>query len=146
MANYSTDDDLLEVRQDILSLGVSDWSTQHAEAKLLIDRDIEINWYRDAALQRGISPDEAPFDADLILIPNQLKRLSVYKVLELAYLYLEHQYESDPLMSKTNRFKQLYNDEFKAVTTKGLSYDWDASGEIGADESNQRSPRVLRRV
>lgn len=146
MANYSTDDDLLEVRQDILSLGVTDWEVQHTQAKEFIDRDLDVRWYRMQAKEMGFSYLIYPFSTVYMLDTTQLKRLSVYKTLELAYLYLEHNFESDPATKKTNRFAQLYSDEFQVLTSAGIGYDWNRSGALDYGENHSRGPRVLRRV
>ena len=38
---YSNDDDLLEIRSNILSLGVTSWTDKHVAAQTEIDRSLE---------------------------------------------------------------------------------------------------------
>lgn len=146
MANYSTDDDLLEIRRDILSLGIDDWDLQHAQAKEFIDRDLETRWYRKEALNRGVDYNTDRFNALLLLDTTQLKRLSCYKVLELAFRFIGHEYEADPSAKKSDLFANLYADEFDRVIDFGLQYDWDEDDTLDDYEDVRASARTLTRI
>jgi len=139
---YSTDDDLIKVRRDILDLGVDSWDDQHDEAELIINRDLVSSWYVDAAKERGVI---AYINPDL-LDPEQLIRLSVYKTLELAYLFLDHEYESDPFFKSRNTFKELYDEELIKIISIGVRYDWNNDGTFSDFEAVSRSPRLLQRI
>ncbi len=140
---YSTDNDLLKVQKDILELGVDDWTDQHNEAALIIDRAIYTEWFMPVAKSKGYILE---FNPDLLLLPEQLLRLSVYKTLELAYLFLMQDFiDENPKESKWNMFRQLYDNEFKNVLSFGLSYDWDGKGTISQDTSLISKNRVIFR-
>jgi hypothetical protein len=148
VANYSTDQDLLEVRPDILDLGVVSWETQHTEAKRQIDRQLDVGWYRQVAGDWGLDWTEDQFDATLMLnASTQLKRLSVLKTLELAYMYLatSASVEPDAFMRQMELFRGLAEEEFRAVLASGIDYDWDASGGISDEEKAGLARRQLMR-
>ena len=142
---YTDDDDLLERRSNIISLGVASWTDTHTKAKALIDLDLEGGWYRQAAEVKGVDPRVTPFDADLMLnSDDQLKDLSVFKVLELAYEYLSKDSETDVYMKLSDRYSKKYEIELKKVIIRGIDYDWDASEEI--DDSERSYERLSRRL
>ena len=122
---YSTDADLVKVQQNILDLGVSNWNDQHDESALIIDRDVTIAWYQSAASAIGISDG---FNSDLVIPDDQFLRLSVYKTLELAYLFLMQDAEEDPFRIKMKLFAGKYDVEFNKVIDDGISYDWNQDG------------------
>ena len=138
---YSTDDDLLVFRRDILELGVNSWDDQHDEAELINNRDLQSAWYVEIAKEIGVS---SAFDASL-LDASQLLRLSVYKTLELAYLVLDHEYESDPFFKNRGTFKELYDEELQKLIVSGVRYDWNKDGSFSSVESLTKSPRRLSR-
>ena len=84
---YSTDDDLVMIRPNILELGISCWEDQHKEAFKVINRILIGRWYKQMALEYGVDWRETEFDPELV-DKDQLVRLSCYKTLEFAYLYL----------------------------------------------------------
>ena len=43
---YSTDDDLVKIRPNILDLGVPEWIDQHKEAFSIINRALVARWYK----------------------------------------------------------------------------------------------------
>jgi len=143
---YSSDVDLINVKRDILSLGVGSWLEQHDEAQLLIDRDLEVSWFLGAAKERQTSDTITYQFNSALLEPTQLKRLSIYKTLELAYLFLAHEYESDPFRIEVDTFKQRYNDELLSLLAVGVKYDWNEDATYSVSETQRRSPRLLRRI
>ena len=147
MSNYSDDDDLIKIRTNILSLGVTDWEDKHIESKEIIDRAIASKWYRTVASDNNIEYLTVPFDSDFLLNDGeQLKRLSCYKTLQLIYLDLTKETpEEDGLERQSNNFAKLYASELKEVLSAGLDYDWDRSGAISFDEKEQTKKRRLRR-
>jgi len=126
MANYSTDDDLVAIRPDILDLGVETWAAKHAEAKSIIDRVIEFRWYRNAADDVCVDWRVTAFDSEkLKSIDTQLKRLSSYKTLELAYEYLmQASAEASAFDNLRGLYAKKYKEELEDVLGAGLDYDW----------------------
>jgi len=148
MANYSTDADLLLIRSNILSLGVSEWGDKHTEAKEFIDRSIAAKWYRTVAADNNVDYLEVPFDGDNLLNEgSQLKRLSCYKALQLIYIDLMKELpEQDGFERHSNKFESLYNKELSEVLSYGLDYDWNLSGAITTSERDQPKKRRLRKA
>lgn len=148
MANYCDNDDLVEVRPDILQLGVDDWTTQIAKATAKIDRDLQTRWYNDNCREYSLDYRETPFDSDLLLNKaDQLTDLGVYKSLQLIYLYLAKNApkDKDAFMSQSMVFRDMYKEELADVLAQGLDYDWDNSGDIGYTEKYMPSQRRLSR-
>jgi len=81
-----------------------------------------------------------------LLDPDQLVRLSTYKTLELAFLFLEHEYESDPFSTSRGNFRTLYDEELAKLTSVGIRYDWNEDGTFSDPEVMTKSPRVLQRI
>lgn len=148
MADYCTDDDLAAVRPKILDLGVSGWEEQIAEATAIINRVLEVRWYRQACREYGLDYREYAFNPDLLLSADtQLTRLGVYKSLQLAYLYLAKDApDADAFERHAKNFEKLYGTELADVLASGLDYDWDESGGLYYTEKLMPSMRRLKRV
>lgn len=144
---YHTEDDLVEVRPDILSYGASDLEPQMLESESIINRTIESRWYRAAAAENGLDFRTTIFDPALMLNgETQLKRLATYKSLQLSYLYLMKEApEPDAFERQMSTFRRLYEEELLLVMGAGLDYDWDESGAIEAGENLQPTYRRLQR-
>lgn len=142
---YSTDDDLLKIRPDILNFGVGSWADQHLDAFAIINRILIARWYKQKAAEFGVDYTLTEFDPDLVST-TQLKRLSCYKTLELAY---ETLMKSVPEEDGFERFMKLYQKKFAQelsdVLAIGISYDWDSSGGISSKETYVVQQRMLYR-
>lgn len=147
MANYSTDADLLVIRPNIASLGISDLSAYHTEAKNRIDRILEQRWYRPEATNRGILYEETPFDSDN-LRTAQLKYLSCYKALELIYEALAKECPEGPdgFERMEAKYHAKFDDELQSLLTLGIDYDWDDDDTFDEDERIRPVFRRLRRT
>jgi len=148
MANYSDDDDLIKIRTNILSLGVSSWEDQHKESKDIIDRAIAAKWYKTIASDNDVNYFDVPFDSTYLLdAGNQLKRLSCYKTLQLIYLDLMKELpDKDGFERYSDKFEDLYEKELSEILSAGLNYDWNRSGAITSEEREQPKKRRLRRT
>ncbi len=145
MANYSTDLDLVDIRPNILQLGISDWTTKHTEAKRQIDRLVESRWYQSEAAEYGVNPESVPYDSDL-LSATQVKRLSCFKTLELIYESLmKDTPEEDGFSRQMKHFHERFNDELQTLLSLGIEYDWDDDGTIEESERLKSQRRVQRR-
>ena len=155
---YSKDKDLLEIRSNIINLGIAEWQLSHYKSRDVINRDLESGWYRQAceATEQNnynvplihIDYRTSPFvPARMLNWSVQLKDLSVFKTLELVYEYLSKDAEEDVFMKLSDRYKKKYDDELKRVIKAGIDYDWDADSVIDTEEvSYQRLTRRLSRV
>jgi len=122
-------------------LGQSDWEEQHLEAFDIINRTLISRWYKVVAAEHGVDWWLTEFDPDLV-DTDQLVRLSCYKVLELAYMFLmKDSPDSDGFERHVTLFSGLYSQELKEVLGIGINYDWDANDEIGTDEKYEPAPR-----
>ena len=145
---YSNDDDLLEIRSNIASLGIAEWGLTHCKARDIINRDIEAGWYRQTCDIEGVDYRVTPFEPERMLSwSTQIKDLSVFKVLELAYEYLSKDMEDDVFLQLSDRYAKKYNGELKRVVGAGIDYDWNDDDVIDSEElSYQRLTRRLSRV
>lgn len=158
---YATDADLLILRPDILSYGPTEWADMHAKAAEIITRDLDVNWYRGSATERGVAwkayplpPlnqrtfDYAvyPFDAELLLnAESQLKSLGCFKALELIFASLTKGTD-DTFASLRDHYAASYKAELPAVCAAGIDYDWNQNGAIDdTDKAQAAAPRRLVR-
>ena len=133
---YSIDSDLQKVQKNIMSLDANGFLDHHIEAELIIDRDIENDWFFEARDNGGHSGD---FDSSLILPQSQLKRLSTYKAIELIYMFMAQNSVDDPFVTKSKMFADRYKSELLSVIANGIAYDWsgDGSGESVENQINE---------
>ena len=145
---FHNEDDMVEVRPNILLYGVTDFEPQMQESEDIIKRVLDSKWYRARATDEKINYTSTPFNAELLLSADtQLKRLAVYKSLQLCYLHLmKESPEADGFERQMGTFKKLYAEELAEVLSSGLDYDWDESGTIEAGENIQPQIRRLQRV
>lgn len=143
---YSNDEDLQRIRPNILQFGVADWTDQHEEAFRQINRALISRWYRQAVADRNIDYRETEFDPDNVDI-SQVLRLSCYKTLELAYLYLmKDAPDPDAFERQMKLFQKLYFNELDEVLAIGINYDWDEDNSIASDEKYDVPNRTLLRM
>jgi hypothetical protein len=147
MANYCDNSDLAYERPKILDYGVEDWTDRITEAVSIINRAIEINWYRAASKEYDLDYREYAFDSDLLLnASTQLKRLCVYKSLNIIYRYLSKESpEADAFERYASLYEDMYKNELSDVLAQGLDYDWDGSGAIDYTEKLMPISRRLQR-
>ena len=141
---YCSSDDLEAIRPNIHDLGVPDWTAIIDEGDTIIDRAIELQWYRPQCREYNLDYRSTIFNSSLFLSAStQLKRLSSFKALELAYLYLmKDAPEPDAFERQMELFKKMYKDELKEVLASGLDYDWDESGDLAYTE--KLAPKIRR--
>jgi len=142
MTDYCSESDLIAIRPSILELGVTDWDAQITEAGNIIDRAIEVRWYRRIAEENRIDWRTTQFDRDLLKsATSQLTRLGCYKTLELCFMYLMKHRADDAFEKERDMFSKLYKEELQEVLLAGLDYDWD-DDDLDSDEISV--PRVRR--
>lgn len=147
MAEYCLESDLVLIRPDILNLGIDEWSEQITEAGKIIDRAIDVQWYRRNAEDYYVDWRSNPFDRDrLSNVAGQLTRTGCYKTLELIYLYLMKHRIDDAFAKERDLFAKLYKDEIAEVMASGIDYDWDNDDDEDADETFITRTRRLKRV
>jgi len=134
MATYSVDADLVNIRPNILNNGAYDTSWAHDMAYSLINTTLEAEWYITEAPNHGIAPTTTGMDVAK-LNANQLKMVSVYKVLELIYLSLTKDTPlDDGFYAWAAHFRKEYDTELNTLLKVGVEYDWDDDGITQADK------------
>ncbi|MCP4645848.1 MAG: hypothetical protein GY851_35720 [bacterium] len=148
MANYSDDAEVLKVRPDCYDAGVAAFPNQHLEATRVINRAIDVGWYRAMAELFGIDPQSDPFTQSLLLnADTQLTALGTFKAVELIALFLSKMNKDEEKWERMRaRYKEMYEAELAEVLGAGLDYDWDEDGTIDDDERAVNSPRFLVRA
>lgn len=145
---YCTDDDLTDLRPNIMDFGLSSWSAQRTRATKIVNRDLSAEWYRKASKERSIDFKVTPFNPCLMLSRyDQLEDLTCWKTFQLIYEYLSKDVEEDVFRDLADRYRKSYERELKRVILIGIDYDWNASGGIDYTEKLEMvSPRTLRRI
>jgi len=148
MADYCDSDDLVALRPNILLLGVASWATEITEATTIINRALEVRWYRQACREYSLDYRQYEFDPALLLsAAAQLTRIGTYKTLQLAYQKLQKDApEADAFERQAKNYAKLYGTELSDVLAQGLDYDWDDSGAIGDTEKRMPSMRRIKRA
>ena len=152
---YTDDDDIVEIRHDILSFGVASFESNpdlHTEAKRQIDRALDFGWYRQEAENRYANLTLVadwrtyPFDpAKMLNAATQITRLAALKVIELAFAYLKKEAEDNFAMLE-KQFREEYARELADVLKQGIDYDWNSNATIESTETKQvRNFRTLSR-
>jgi hypothetical protein len=143
---YSTDDDIVKIRPNILSLGVSDWEEHHQKAFTTINRTLISRWYRGVAEEYDVDWRETEFDPEKV-DTDQLLDLACYKTLEYCYMHLmKDAPDPDGFERLMEKFRKLYNEELREILALGINYDWDEDDTIASSEKYQPSQRRLVRV
>lgn len=145
MATYSTDDDLVAIRPNILQLGVATWDDQRLRAYTYVNRIITARWYNQAAVEMGYDPKLTTFDPTRVG-DDELKDLESYKTLEFAYMLLmKDAAEADGFERNMKLFAEKFGAELELLLGTGISYDWSGDGDLEYDEVRITSPRRLIR-
>lgn len=143
MANFSTDTDLTFYQPDILTFGITSFTTPndyHAQARADIERELRIKWfpiyaketYRDIAIL-----NTSEMDATL-LTDAQFKRASVFRVIGFYACPQLTKFNSndnpDRFQVMMKHYQQMYADELESILRDGVEYDADDSNTIADAE------------
>ena len=124
---FSTDNDLLKIIPDILSLGINSFVLEHSKAQADIEREIRNRWWE----KRGISGELKPE----YLTDSQWTQAAAYLVLwKYALPQLTNWVDGDRFQNMIGFYKSRYAEELEAVFQDGVEYDDDNSGTIDEDE------------
>lgn len=126
---FSTDSDLTAIIPDILSLGISSFSGEHAKAEADIKREIRSRWWS----RTGYSGEMV----DTQLTDSQWTRASAYLVLwKYALPQLTNWVDGDRYREMLNFYRDMYAQEMEAVFADGVEYDYDDDGSISNGEKD----------
>ena len=144
MAYYSTHSQLVQYAGVLRDCGIDDWDDLQAEAYRVVNRDIELGWYRRQADARDISYTETRFDPAELEDSTPMVALEVFKLIELAGDYMsQHPGTADARdmwQELRDRFATRYGAELESVLALGLDYNWSDS------EDDDISPIKARRL
>jgi hypothetical protein len=123
----SSDSDLTAIQPDILSLGITAFTSEHAKAQSDIERRLRREWFP----KTGYSNE---MDATL-LTESQFTRAAAYLVLwKYALPQLSTWQEGDRFLEMISFYKTMYNDEFYGVLGDGVEYDANEDSAISISE------------
>ena len=124
---FSVDSDLITLVPDILELGITSFSTEHAKAEADIIRDLRIHWWNKKNIEGDIVSD--------YLTDSQFTRCSAYLVLwKYALPKLTNWVDGDRYQSMITFYKSRYGEEFEAILRDGVEYDADNDGAVEQTE------------
>ena len=124
---FSNDSDLVALVPDILSFGITSFSSEHALAEADIERKIRADWWD----KRGFSGELKP----QYLTDAQWKHSSAYLVLwKYALPKLTNWVNNDRFLEMIDFYKSRFAEEIEAVFKDGVEYDADSSGTISDEE------------
>lgn len=126
---FSTDSDLTAIVPDILSLGISDFSDEHARAEADIKREIRRKWWPRTNYKGEMN--------DTLLTDSQWTRANVYLVLwKYALPQLTNWVEGDRFREMIDFYRDLHSQEMESVFNDGVEYDADEDGTVQNDEKD----------
>ena len=135
---FSTDSDLTAIIPDILSLGISSFSDEHAKAEADIKREIRNRWWNRTGYSGELD--------DTLLTDTQWTRANAYLVIwKYAMPQLTNWVEGDRFREMQAFYRDLYNQELEAVFADGVEYDYNEDGSISEDEKDIRITGRLSR-
>ena len=143
MANYSTETDLTFYQPDILTFGISSFTTPndyHAQAREDILRDLRIKWfpiyakttYRDISVLNSNEMDATK------LTDAQFKRASVYRVIGFYACPQLTKFNSNDNLDRfqvmMKHYQTMYANEMEDILRDGVEYDADDNNTIADSE------------
>ena len=135
---FSTDSDLISLVPDILELGITSFSGEHAKAQSDIVRELRINWWDRKGLTGDINT--------AYLTTSQFTRCAAYLVLwKYALPQLTNWVDGDRYQSMITFYKSRYGEELEAILRDGVEYDADNDGSLTqAEKKPVHSGRLSR--
>lgn len=135
---FSTDSDLTAIIPDILSLGISSFSDEHAKAEADIKREIRNRWWSRTGYAGELD--------DTLLTDTQWTRANAYLVIwKYAMPQLTNWVEGDRFREMQSFYRDLYNQELEAVFSDGVEYDYNEDGTVSESEKDIRITGRLSR-
>lgn len=126
---FSTDSDLTAIIPDILSLGISSFSGEHAKAEADIKREIRRRWWPRTGYAGEMD--------DTLLTDSQWTRANAYLVLwKYALPQLTNWVDGDRYREMLDFYRDMYAQELEAVFGDGVEYDYNDDGVIESSEKD----------
>jgi len=126
---FSTDSDLTAIIPDILSLGISSFSGEHAKAEADIKRAIRRRWWPRTGYAGEMD--------DTLLTDSQWTRANAYLVLwKYALPQLTNWVDGDRYREMLDFYRDMYAQELEAVFGDGVEYDYNDDGTVSESEKD----------
>lgn len=126
---FSTDSDLTAIQPDILSLGITDFSAEHAKAEADIKREIRSKWWPRTGYKGEMD--------DTLLTDSQWTRANAYLVLwKYALPQLTNWVDGDRFREMISFYRDLHSQEMESVFNDGVEYDFNEDGTIQNSEKD----------
>jgi hypothetical protein len=146
---FATNAQLVEVLPTIINHGVTDFTSDLAEAEKDVKRYLEVNWYNKTFSggynQVGRSTG-SEFDASL-LTEAQWTRATVFRALSTHILPSLSPFAvgGDTFREMITFYKARFEEEMDMEMAQGIEYDSDNDGTVAKGEVHrQRADRVYR--
>jgi hypothetical protein len=135
---FSTDSDLTALLPDILTLGISSFTDEHARAQADIEREIRNKWW-----------DKTGFSGELdatLLTDSQWTRAASYLVLwRYALPQLTNWVDGDRFQNMIEFYRARYSEEMDAIFRDGVEYDANNDSTVtNAEKQPRYSGRLFR--
>jgi len=124
---FSTDANLVDLIPDILLLGITQFTDEHAKAQSDIERELRIKWWP----KRGIAGEMD----NTKLTDAQFTRCASYLVLwRYALPQLTNWVDGDRFTNMIDFYRARYGEELESILNDGVEYDADGDGSIDDGE------------
>lgn len=135
---FSNDTNLTDLVPDILTLGISSFSDEHAKAQADIERELRIRWWAKKGIAGEMDNSK--------LTDSQFTRCASYLVLwRYALPQLTNWVDGDRFQGMIEFYRARYGEELEAIFGDGVEYDDDGDGTIDNDEKNALNANRLDR-
>jgi len=135
---FSNDANLVDLIPDILQLGITSFSSDHAKAQADIERQLRIRWWIKVGVEGEMDNNK--------LTDSQFTRASSYLVLWLYALpQLTNWVDGDRFVSMIDFYRARYGEEMEAIFGDGVEYDFNADGTVTDSEKEAMGVNRLDR-
>lgn len=130
---FSSDSDLQVIVPDILDLGINTFADEHAKAQADVEREVRRRWWPRTGYKGEMKSS--------LLTESQWTRTTAYLVLWKYALpqltkWVAAGGGNDRFREMISFYRDLYSQEFEAVLSDGVEYDFDEDGTIQDDEKD----------
>jgi hypothetical protein len=123
----SQDSDLTALQPDILSLGISAFTSEHAKSQADIERELRNIWWAKTGRTGELTSSK--------LTESQFTRCSAFLVLwKYALPKLSTWGDGDRFLEMIKFYRIRFDEEFAQILKDGVEYDADGDGTITNDE------------
>jgi hypothetical protein len=126
----SADSDLTALQPDILTYGISAFTSEHARAKADIERELRIHWWPFKNISGEMNAT--------LLTESQFTRCAAYRVLGWYALPQLTKWEAsgneDRYQQMMKFYRDAYSEELERIVKDGVEYDADEDSSISTSE------------